>query len=244
MPNNRSGLQKQVSAIFDGVPIPENTNIQQVDNTQQSEAANCLSPSHLTATIKPQQSVESAPKPAQPKEPKARISSKSPIQKSLEQIWGQIHDRLFAPRPGVNSTKQKAMAIFVPILFIVFIIMISRLFSTSPRKCAATPQAAATHAAISNVFTNNSVWKAPEPWPATSRDPMQAGSSPVSESGITNRPVIKGIVYSDDNPSAIIGSKIAHQGEKVSGATVVKINKDSVEFEMNGEKWIQEIQSR
>ena len=48
-------------------------------------------------------------------------------------------------------------------------------------------------------------------------------------------------MYSEDNPTAVVGKKIVHVGEKVSGATVVGIDKDSVEFEMNGKEWTQKV---
>jgi len=53
---------------------------------------------------------------------------------------------------------------------------------------------------------------------------------------------VKGIVYDKDKPAAIIGTQIVHEGDRISGATVVKITKNSVEFEMNGKKWTQNIQ--
>jgi hypothetical protein len=55
-------------------------------------------------------------------------------------------------------------------------------------------------------------------------------------------PIVKGILYSADNPAAIIGTQIVHAGDKISGATVVKINKGSVEFEMDGKKWEQNVE--
>ncbi len=57
----------------------------------------------------------------------------------------------------------------------------------------------------------------------------------------TDKIEIKGILYSEENPSAIIGTEIVHEGATVSGATVVKINKDSVEFERDGKRWTQKV---
>jgi hypothetical protein len=54
--------------------------------------------------------------------------------------------------------------------------------------------------------------------------------------------IVKGIVYSEDKPSAVIDSQIVHQGEKIGGVTVVKINKNNVEFEVDGKTWTQEVQ--
>jgi type II secretory pathway component PulC len=57
-----------------------------------------------------------------------------------------------------------------------------------------------------------------------------------AEAAKSGRMVVKGILYSDDKPSAIIDTQIVHEGDKIYGATVVKINKDSVEFEIEGKK--------
>jgi hypothetical protein len=52
---------------------------------------------------------------------------------------------------------------------------------------------------------------------------------------------LKGILYSEDNPSALIGETIVREGDIINGVKVVKINKDTVEFEKDGEKWTQGI---
>jgi uncharacterized membrane protein len=51
---------------------------------------------------------------------------------------------------------------------------------------------------------------------------------------------LKGILYSEDNSSALIGETIVAEGDIIDGVKVVKINKDSVEFEKDGEKWTQQ----
>ena len=61
-----------------------------------------------------------------------------------------------------------------------------------------------------------------------------------SEGGL----VVRGILFSRDNPSAVVGTEVVHEGDKVLGATIVRINKDSVEFEKNGERWSQRVESR
>jgi hypothetical protein len=50
---------------------------------------------------------------------------------------------------------------------------------------------------------------------------------------------LKGILYSEDNSSALIGETIVAEGDIIDGVKVVKINKDTVEFEKDGEKWTQ-----
>jgi type II secretory pathway component PulC len=90
--------------------------------------------------------------------------------------------------------------------------------------------------------SNNKIdWQIPTPYPATLRDPMQFGSATATQAG-TGRLTVKGIVLSGDKSSAIIDNQIVREGEEILGATVVKINKDSVEFEKNGKSWKQRVQ--
>lgn len=51
----------------------------------------------------------------------------------------------------------------------------------------------------------------------------------------TSNLVVKGILYNEANPSAIVNKQVVHEGDKISGATIIKINKDSIEFEVR--KW-------
>jgi type II secretory pathway component PulC len=68
--------------------------------------------------------------------------------------------------------------------------------------------------------------------------PSKAAAEPVkAEAGHVE---LTGILYSQDNPAAVIGSKIVHEGDVVDGVKVVKINKNAVEFEKNGVKWTQQ----
>jgi len=53
--------------------------------------------------------------------------------------------------------------------------------------------------------------------------------------------IIDGIIYSTDNPIAIIDNTVVHQNETINGAKVIKIYTDRVEFEKNGRTWTQKI---
>jgi hypothetical protein len=56
--------------------------------------------------------------------------------------------------------------------------------------------------------------------------------------------VVTGILYSADKPSAIVDGKIVHNGDSISGVTVVQIYKDKIEFAKNGKKWEQTVQQK
>lgn len=53
---------------------------------------------------------------------------------------------------------------------------------------------------------------------------------------------VGGILYSRDNPSAIIGGRVVHVGDIVSDATIVGITKDRVLFEKPGQRWGRKVQ--
>jgi len=74
-----------------------------------------------------------------------------------------------------------------------------------------------------------------------SRNPMQFVLAKTAEDE-TGKLIVKGILYTEDNPSAVIGNKIVREGDEVLGATIIKINENSVEFEINGKKWVQKVQ--
>jgi len=56
--------------------------------------------------------------------------------------------------------------------------------------------------------------------------------------------VVTAIVYNEENPSAVIGDKVVHQGDIINGVKVVGIYRDRVEFDKDGTKWSQKIRER
>jgi hypothetical protein len=237
----RVGLQKKVSSIFTGVPIPKDNGTQQPSGAPAPERPNYAPPSHLAGTKeKPQPpAAQPPPKAAPAKQPKAVTTTKAAKQIPWQQTLEQIKNKLFTPKPGVSPARQKAMVVLVPVLFLAMIFAFSRVLSVpSPKTTGAQSFGPSKAVAASNDEID---WQIPEPYPTTLRDPMQFGSVTTTQDG-TGKLIVKGIVYSKNNPSAVIGNQIVHEGEKVLGATIVKINKDGVEFEMNGKRWTQKVQ--
>jgi hypothetical protein len=261
----KAGLHKDVSAIFNGVSLPSKNGTaqpppdapaqKQQDNNAskppvvpempagktpaaEPPAQKLPAPSHMTPT-KPK-SKQSKAAPA--KQPKANAAAKSAGQTPLQRTLGQIQNRFFAPKAGVSNTRQKVMMILVPILFIALIFVFIQVFSTPSRKIKGTKkkESAKTSVAVSDSKVE---WKVPEPYPTTLRDPMQFGPVATPDGqGDASGIVVKGIVFSKDNPCAVIGDQILHKGDKVFGVVIVKINENSVEFEVNGKRWTQKVQ--
>jgi hypothetical protein len=263
MSKYKAGLHKEVSAIFNGVSLPKNDGAQRPSAVpapaQQDYGAPKPSasgppaqkppvPSHMTPT-KPksessasprgeQPSLQSPPKPTPAKKPKAHTAIKAAGQIPWRRTLEQIKNKLLATKSGVSTTKQKIMVILVPALFIVLIFVFIRAFSgpsqnmTGAGTSGPVEAAAAGHSKVE--------WQLPSLYQTTLRDPMRFSSdrSQTESGGL----IVNGIVYSEDNPSAVIGGQIVHQGDRILDVTITKINENSVEFEANGKKWMQNVQ--
>jgi hypothetical protein len=239
MERHKAGLHKEVSSIFQGVSIPNNDEHSCTEAIPkpvvEPPSASQTSPSTL-----PKQS-EQLPAKADDAEQykQADTVTQSRIQVWLQQTWQKLSSRLLAPKPGVNPARQKAMMMLVPVLFIVMMVVLFKVFAVAPQrtnKVMASELKAASAAASANID-----WQIPQPYPTAIRDPMQMGSVASAQAG-TGAMVVKGIVYSVDNPSAIIGTDVVKEGDKISGVTVLKINRDSVEFQLNEKRWTQKVQ--
>ena len=193
-------------------------------------------PSNVTpAKPKTQPPPQSQPKETPAKQPKAdKTAGQAQWQRKLE----QVKSKLFTPQEGGSATKQKVMVIAMPVLFIILIFVFIKLFSAPSRKITGPVNAGQTKAVAGPV--SKADWHAPKPYPATLRDPMQFGSAK-GQIGV-GQLIVKGIVYSEDNPTAVIGDQVVHQGDKISDVVITKINENNVEFEANGKKWMQNVQ--
>jgi hypothetical protein len=251
----KAGLHKEVSAIFSGVSLPKNDGAQRPSATPapahqdysvpkppapEPPAQKPPVPSHMTPTKpKPEQlPLQSPPKAAPAKQLKADTIIKAIRQIPWRRTLEQIKNKLFATKPGVITTRQKMMVILAPVLFVVLIFVFIRAFSTPSRKITGSGTSEPVKAAAGP--DSKVDWQVPNPYPTTLRDPMQF-SSAASQTG-TSELIVKGIVYSEDNPSAVIGDQIVHQGDKILDVIITKINENSVEFEANSKKWMQNVQ--
>lgn len=289
---NKAGLQKKVSSVFKGVPLPQNKGAQQPsgtpvpnktsdgspkpvsankqisksslikklsesedssDKTEQSQTANAFPKSTSTNQVPQGPPVNKISRPKEPlkQAPTDTQLEGSPfIEETSNGLWQQIKDKLFTPKPGVSTTKQKAMVIMVPILAIIMIFAFRQVLSKAPRKTKGT-ETDDKPVVVSNTDSGDEIdWQIPEPITIIARDPIQLPDESNTQNGEQNGAantqnqgiiMIKDIVYSHDKPSAVIGSQIVYVGDKVNGITVVKIDRDSVEFEKDGERWEQNV---
>ncbi|MHC4439615.1 MAG: hypothetical protein ACYS3S_19840 [Planctomycetota bacterium] len=295
---NKAGLHKQVSSVFKGVPLPQNSGARQPSGTpapnqtpddspkpapaneqtsksslisrlsqaedspngaEQSQTAGA-SPKSTSANQTPQSPpVNKLPRTDESLKQKAPQPEESPfIEETSDGMWQQIKDKLFTPKPGTSPAKQKAMVIMVPILAIIMIFAFRQVLSKAPRKTKGT-ETDDTPAVVSNTDTGNEIdWQIPEPITIIARDPIQLPDESNTQNAEQNTEqntdqngaadtqtkkdiIIRDIVYSKDKPSAVIGTRIVYQGDDINGMTIIKINRDSIEFEKDGERWKQNV---
>lgn len=254
MSKNKAGLHKQVSSIFSGVPIPKEDKAEEANSTATKEQPTYGPPSHLSgATLLPDQLMKSQPKSIPTEKPEeaekkaaqvqAPIEIKSSGPSALKQAVQRIKDKLFKPKTGVSPARQKAMVVLVPVMFIGMVLAFYKVLGGGPGE---TPGPNVINPSNTIAATSGTIeWKIPELYPTTLRDPMQFKKEEVvTPTDIPDKKeeiIIKGILFSEEDPSVIIDVDILHEGDKVSGATIVKINQNSVEFEMNGKTWTQKV---
>lgn len=163
------------------------------------------------------------------------------IQKNKHQffgqsLWLQIKNKFFNEE---MDKRQKVMTTSILLLFVILFFVLFKVFNVASPKIAMSQTSEPINASTSSYEKTN--WSLPDPYPESLRDPMQYGSVTVARSDIEGL-VVKGIVFSENKPSAIINGKIVRQGDIVSGATIIKINRNNVEFEFEGKRWTRQVQ--
>jgi len=157
--------------------------------------------------------------------------------------WQQIKRQILKPASSPEAARKKKVIIAMPLLVIVFIFVIARTFK-QPASCNASVKNITAKVAGVVASANESskvIWAVPQKYPENLRDPMQPKAS-VGDANFSGNIIVKGILYSDDKSSVVINNGVMHQGDKIGGTVIVKINKRNVEFEKDGKKWTQEVQ--
>jgi len=199
---------------------------------EESTEAPASSPASTSARQSPAVA-ETAPAPQERESPKSR--RKSSI-------------RSHAPREKTNGSRRKLMVALIPILAIALVLILKHpLGARSTVQAAGVRPSETARPVIPGVEI---AWQIPSPYEPGGRDPMQLPPPPVmpenppTDAHPTETPVeltVMGILHSEDRPAAIVDTQVVHEGQQVSGTTVVKIDKDGVEFERNGRKWKQTV---
>lgn len=259
----KSGLHKEISSIFDGVPVPSKQGVGRPrgGGAEQSRAGfnsprpAAKGPQNPQIPGSRQQAESGAARRGAPGRARRGAAIKTADQSPLRQMT----KKLFAPKPGVSVWRQAVTVAAIPILAIVLIVVLSPFFKTGaarPGKPIEPPAPTTVIAADTEID-----WQKPAPYPAAYRDPMELtaemktlietavattvqigpGVDPTQADRVGEL-TVKGIVFSEDKPSAVIGTRISHVGDIIAGVTIVRITERLVEFEKDGETWTQAVE--
>jgi hypothetical protein len=183
-------------------------------------------------------------------------ASPSGFQRFIAKAMGNADGQGVEPR-------QKVMAGLVGVLVIGFAVVIIKSV-TAPAPAEAAPPftpgpqggPAATSSAVSVVADpSGEFWPDVEPYPTDLRDPMvyvfaeetpEPVDTPVADTAEPEEIVVEEdprpplrveAVLMAASPEAVVNGEFVGVGDTISGATVIAIGLDSVEFEFDGECW-------
>jgi hypothetical protein len=251
MAKRKMGLHKEISAIFDGVPLPNRKDGESPSTTATVDRSTGHIPPRPSVPP-PKAPIPTAPPPLQPTpavvQPKPSpelVSISKPFKRGLTDqlgpFWNSFKAKVFTPPEGVSQSKHMVTVTLIPILFIAVLFIFGRLL-IKPSSGGGSPQTAGATTMAASI-KNEVDWKVPAPYPTNLRDPMtRAPIGSAANAAVAGDMQVRGIVYSSDSPTAVIGTRIVSEGDTIFGAKVLNINKDSVEFEKDGEKWTQKVQ--
>ncbi|MFH1719728.1 MAG: hypothetical protein ABIF19_20440 [Planctomycetota bacterium] len=152
-------------------------------------------------------------------------------------------DKLFAARAGVSTGRQKASIVMVAVLLVALVLLLARPYYNSRSNPAVANTTGQASVGVSKAANIEIGWRDPPAYPSYLRDPMDLESKGRIVVK-TQEIVVRGIVYSDDKPAAIIDERLFAVGETVRGATILKIERNSVTFDKDGKTWTQEVQGQ
>ena len=263
----KSGLHKQISSIFDGVSVPQNSTL-----TEDAESSDEQMPSPIQdapeSDTRQEAPLTSGPSlvqrmTADPSDlaecepiPVLQVGRPMPLSKSKAMsksamgpgLVTQIKKAVFGSQSSLDP-RQKKTAMLVGVLSLVFgVVMFVSLGGVGGTQAAAADATSGDQATQAQVKKTAQEWKSPEPLPqdfrnattpvAKSATGQQTGDSAADPGGL----IVRGIVFSKNKPSAIINDQILAEGQSFNGVKLVKITKETVEFEANGKRWTQSVQ--
>jgi len=261
MAKRKAGLHRKISSIFDGVPVPgsDKSGQQGLPVQEQKSQQSISAPPELQRDVKPPEKDKLRPKPVEQAKPKPKSKRRK-----------RKRYKFSAPIPGINEQNEKKKIMIMMILLVLLTFILVRTFLPMLSKKEETKSEAEEimAKALRHKIDTTIAWKVPELYPATVRDPMRTGrfrdpgtgewidkiigpektgdikkpQNDAETAGFYGKIVIQSILYSRQGRSIVIGNKILYEGNAVEGATIIKINRDSVIFSIGGQQFTVPLQ--
>jgi len=249
----RTGLQRQIHEIFgdDGVPIkkrpphprtpkPDRKTPHSSRQEAGKEDSRAVRPhDSRPIEIPPQREVrETAPRDTRPGSSNVQM---------LEQRYRSAGGKTFAIK--IKERIKIAIVILLSTFLVWKMVNMTYSSSTGGAKVDKGPNIQ-TQPMVARL--PGTVWPIPQVYPKDVRDPMEwaakdntandDNNSTVSNKS-SSRLIVRGILYSKDKPRAIIGTDIVNEGDLIRGALIVKISRKTVEFDKDGKRWVQQVET-
>lgn len=136
--------------------------------------------------------------------------------------------------------RQKKALILGAILAVVFVGVLLFVLGSGPSSAKAASKKDPANTSANSPSAKVKNWTKPEIYPLSLRDPMKPSSNtPAGQND--DEMTVRGIVYSEIKPSAIIANQIVVEGDVILGVKIIKIGKDFVAFEKDGKQWQQQV---
>jgi hypothetical protein len=236
----------------DSISIPSSTSLPQsaaprpisTDAASAAPASGSIT-SHVQADLPPKN-------PGGPTLPQRPTTRPHPVSRkmrgthreiSVRQWWRTTKQRFFGGSQKSLGTRQKKTAVLGIGLVIVFIAVLMFALGSGPAPVKAAAKKINSEnipMACGQITGSTENWTLPEPYSTSLRNPTKIG---VSASANTQPETLRvqGIVYSSKKPSAIIANQVVFEGDSIEGARIIKIERDSVEFEKDGKRWQRQV---
>ena len=247
MAKKRTGLQSDIAGIFSGVPVPKKGGPRSKPDSPASKPSGSVIPKPV-APLPQIPVVPTLKKPVEPlpAAPRPKVTEvKVPEQKTRQipkKISRRRKDKLFAPKAGVNSSRQKTSIILFVLFTAALIIVLARPYLTSRINPATSRADGKTETGNSTRANIEIDWPVPPVYSTELRDPMELGSRRQIRIETPDDLVVRGITHSEDRKFAVIGTQTMQEGDTILGATIVEIKPNSVLFERDGKRWTQEVE--
>jgi hypothetical protein len=164
---------------------------------------------------------------------------------SVRQWWRTTKQRIFGNSQKSLDTRQKKTVVLGIILVVVFAAVLLFALGSGPSRVKAASKkinSENTQMSGGQITGNTENWTLPEPYSTSLRNPTKIGvSTSTANTQSENTLRVQGIVYSSKRPSAIIANQVVFEGDSIEGARVIKIERDSVEFEKDAKRWQQQV---
>ena len=240
---SKAGLHKKISSIFDGVPIPGSA---AGTPSASPDATGWTGRGGGDPAVSGLASAEgvSGSLPV-------LMDMGSPVRSGTEgpgRSASTVHKGWFKSISGGGGGKRQTgkIALVGGLMIVLGLVLVMVLWQPSAGKAGQTPANPEKDPVAAKKAADIPVWAMPEPYPAGLRDPMVLveAPKPVEETSEVKKQtlfVIKGVVLGATSNTAIVGSEIVSVGDQIQGAKVIRIDRGEVEFEKDGQRWVQTV---